>query len=69
MDQPTQQQPPPDQLPPVAASGHAQSNTRPIKPEEQVLLNELQTLTEQYGDQFPHICAFVQKGMINYVAL
>ena len=62
MDQPLQQQTPTEQPPQPAASGTTPSNTRPIKPEEQALLDELQLLTQQYGQEFPNICQFVQKG-------
>ncbi|KAF6041071.1 hypothetical protein EB796_000612 [Bugula neritina] len=34
---------------------------RPIKPEEQNLIDELARLTEQHADEFPNICQFMQK--------
>lgn len=47
------------------ASEAGTNNTRhkrPIKPEEQALLDELKILAEQHGQQFPTICSFVKKG-------
>ena len=40
------------------------SYKRVPKPEEQALVDELAILSAQYGDQFPHICHFVQKGKL-----
>jgi len=43
--------------------GPPKEKMRPIKPEEQALMDELILLQEQYGEQFPTICSFVRKGI------
>jgi len=40
---------------------------RPIKPEEQNLIDELARLTEQHADEFPNICQFMQKGRLIFI--
>ena len=44
-------------------AGFNQAPKRPIKPEEQALIDEFAELSSKYGEQFPNIIEYVQKGM------
>lgn len=57
-------QPAPEQQQTVETPSNNTQNKRPVKPEEQALIDEFQELSEKYGQLFPAICSFVKKGKV-----
>lgn len=53
----------PELQPAPDASPNSNQNKRPVKPEEQDLIDELKVLNEQFSEKFPAICSFVKKGL------
>lgn len=53
----------------VAQAASPATPKRSVRPEEQSLLDELEKLQEQYGEQFPNIIKYVQKGTLSSVMI